>query len=283
MFPDTQQEVLRSSDGRFVNRTQWLVANRAKLDLRFVTHTGDVVNWDTPDHSQYAVARNAFNVLNSAGIPYSLSIGNHDSQATGVGGAARDASRSHALQRDTSVFNAYLNRQATDLAGAYQAGKVDNTFHIFSAGGKGWLVLNLELWPRPAVVAWAEQVVKTHPKLNVIVVTHSYLSATGSVVNDNGGYGDTSPQYLYTHLVGKYANVKMVFSGHTGQAGHWAARGAHGNRIDYFLTTIHSTTTNPIRLVKINTKTGTVTSRVYSPWTKATSYRASMKHRHWVG
>lgn len=283
VLPDTQQEVLRSSDGRFINRTRWLVAKRKSLDLRYVTHTGDVVNWDTPNHSQYSVARNAFNVLNTAGIPYSLSIGNHDTQATGVGGAARDASRSHALQRDTHVFNSYLNRQTKNLAGAYQAGRVDNTFHTFSAGGKGWLVLNLELWPRRDVVAWAERVVKSHPKHNVIIVTHAYLSSKGGVGNSNGGYGDTSPQYLRKHLVGKYKNVRMVFSGHTGRAGHWSARGTHGNRIDYFLTTLHSTTTNPVRLVKINTKTGTVTSKVYAPWTKATSYKVSLKHRHWVG
>ena len=50
-MPDTQQEVLRSSDTRFINRTKWLVNQKAALDLRFVTHSGDVVNWDTPSTS----------------------------------------------------------------------------------------------------------------------------------------------------------------------------------------------------------------------------------------
>lgn len=283
VFPDTQQEVLRAGDGRFLDRTQWLVAHRDSLDLRFVTHVGDVVNWDTPDHSQYVVARNAFDVLNTAGVPYSLSIGNHDTQATGVGGSARDPSRTHALQRDTSVFNTYLGRQDIDLEGAYEPGKVDNTFHVFTAGGKGWLVLNLELWPRPGVVAWAEKVVQTHPRHNVIVVTHAYLTAGAGIGQDNGGYGDTSPQYLYDHLIGKYANVTMVLSGHTGEAAHRVDRGVHGNRIDSFLTTIHSNSTNPIRLLQFNTRTGTLSTRVYAPWTDETAYVLSLDHRHWDG
>ncbi|MEK8104711.1 carbohydrate-binding domain-containing protein [Micromonospora sp. M12] len=47
VLPDTQQEVLNSSDSRFLNRTNWLAQNRSALDLRFVTSSGDVVNWDT--------------------------------------------------------------------------------------------------------------------------------------------------------------------------------------------------------------------------------------------
>jgi hypothetical protein len=57
VYPDTQQEVLRKSDRRFISRSQWLVKQRKAQDLRFVTHTGDVVNWDTADHAQYAMAR----------------------------------------------------------------------------------------------------------------------------------------------------------------------------------------------------------------------------------
>jgi hypothetical protein len=109
VMPDTQQEVLKPGDPRFLDRTQWLADHEASLDLRFATHTGDVVNWDTADHAQYKVASAAMKPLESAGIPYSLAIGNHDTQATGVGGSARDPARTYTLQRDTSTFNAYFN------------------------------------------------------------------------------------------------------------------------------------------------------------------------------
>lgn len=283
VMPDTQQEVLRNRDGRFLERSKWLVTNKSKLDLRFVTHTGDVVNWDTPDHSQYARARAALAPLKAAGIPYSLSVGNHDTAAVCVGGSACNVHRTTRLMRDTSTFNRYLNDQAADLGGAYEPGRVDNTYHLFTAGGRNWLVLNLELWPRAGVVAWAQHVVASHPHHNVIVVTHSYLTSHAHVYG-HSDYGTTSPKVLQAKLIKKYANIRLVFSGHVGKAGHRKDKGVHGNRIDEFLLTMHSTTTNPVRLVTINTKSGTLRTWVYAPWTKHTysKYTVKLKKLHWV-
>ena len=78
-----------------------------------------------------------------------------------------------------------------------------------------WLVLDLELWARPPVITWAKNVVATHPKHNVIVLTHAFLEADGSVSNSNGGYGATAPSTLWAAL-DDYPNVVMTFSGHVG-------------------------------------------------------------------
>ena len=265
VYSDTQQEVFGGT--RFRNRADYLVANRRSLDLRYVTHVGDVVNWDTSDHAQYAVARDAMRPLEDAGIPYSLSIGNHDSLATGPGGSARDPKNTHSLARDTRTFNRYLNRQGLDQEGAFEPGKVDNTYHVFTAGGAGWLVLNLELWPRAAAVSWAEQVVASHPKHNVIVVTHSYLTASGAIYG-RSDYGDTAPDVLAKRLVKKYPNVRLVFSGHVGKLAHRVDKGVQGNRIDSFLLNWTSNTTNRTRLVTIDTKKGTLRTWVYAPYTR---------------
>lgn len=80
-----------------------------------------------------------------------------------------------------------------------------------------WLVLTLELWPRVEAVQWARGVVAAHPRHNVIINTHAYLTADGSIAQ-NSDYGVSSPQYLYDNLVKVYPNIKMVFSGHVGQA-----------------------------------------------------------------
>lgn len=281
VYSDTQQEV--GTDKRFRNRAEYLVKNRKALDLRYVTHVGDVVNWDTPDHRQYAVARDALRPLEDAGIPYSLCIGNHDSMATGVGGSARDPKQTRKLARETTTFNAYLNRQSLNLEGAYERGRVDNTYHVFTAGGAGWLVLNLELWPRPGAVAWAQKVVASHPKHNVIIVTHSYLTAGGGIYT-NRGYGDTAPSTLATQLVKKYPNVRMVFSGHTGTTAHRVDKGVHGNRIDSFLLNWTSNTTNRTRLVTIDTKAGTLKTWVYAPYTGESypSRTVNLKKLSWV-
>ena len=56
----------------------------------------------------------------------------------------------------------------------------------------------------------------------------------------------------------------MVLSGHVGQAAVRTDTGVNGNKVLSFLQAFHSTT-NPVRLVEINTGTGTVTSKVYAP------------------
>ncbi|WP_155373857.1 carbohydrate-binding domain-containing protein [Catellatospora vulcania] len=270
VLPDTQQEVLNASDTRFRNRTNWLVNNRAALDLRFVSHSGDVVNWDTPDHSQYVIARDAMRPLETAGIPYNLAIGNHDTQATGVGGSARDPARTRELVRDTTVFNQYFTAgQYGAVRGQYEAGKVDNSYNTYQAGGVQWLVMVLELWPRTGVVNWAKSVVAANPRHNVVIVTHDYIDGNGNI-EQSAGYGETSPQYLYDNLVKQYANVKFVFSGHTGVAGNRVDTGVNGNKIYTFLQTFHSNTTNPVRLIEIDTAANSLHTWIYGPYNNQT-------------
>ncbi|MEU8153277.1 carbohydrate-binding domain-containing protein [Micromonospora sp. NPDC048986] len=267
VLPDTQQEVLNSSDTRFLNRTNWLVQNRSALDLRFVTSSGDVVNWDTPDHAQYVIARNAMRPIENAAIPYALALGNHDTQATGVGGSARDPARTRELIRDTSVFNQYFTvSQYRAVRGQFEAGKVDNSYSTFTAGGVQWMVLTLELWPRVAALNWARSVVAANPRHNVIVVTHDYIDGNGAI-EQSAGYGATSPQYLFDNLVKRYANIRFVFSGHTGIAANRVDTGVNGNKIYSFLQTFHSNSTNPVRLVEVDTAANSLRTWIYAPYT----------------
>jgi hypothetical protein len=266
VYPDTQKEVLSSTDTRYSERAQYLVSHRSELDLRFIASTGDNANWDTPNHDQYRVLDAGIKPLEAAGIPYSLAIGNHDSNATGVGGSARPGLDIHAEQRRTTTFNAFFNAgRFGAVKGAFEAGKVDNVWSAFEANGKKWMVLSLELWPRTSAVAWARQVVATHPDYNVIIATHAYLSADGGISNSNGGYGDTPPTYLWDQVVKQYPNVKIVLSGHTGQARTRTDTGVNGNKIVTYLTAIHSDTTNPIRMLEIDTANGSIQTWVFGP------------------
>ena len=106
------------------------------MDLKFVTHTGDVVNWDTDNHSQYVEAAKALAPLTAAHIPWSLSNGNHDNEATGPGGSARDPKNTRTLFRDTTTFNSYFTAAKYGaVAGAFEANKVDNIYSEFTGGG----------------------------------------------------------------------------------------------------------------------------------------------------
>lgn len=305
VFPDTQEEVeaLVPDDPRFRDRTEWLAHNRGRLNLQFAVHTGDIVNWGWVDPHQYDVADDAMSVLDDARIPYVVSAGNHDTRAVGwneerqgYGGGAymnnpeclirfsEEECDTRLLVRHTEEFNAVFGPDRfAGLEGVFEEGQSENSYSIFSAGRTEWLVLSLELWPRQEAIDWAKAVVEAHPGHNVIVSTHSYLDGDGDLVQNNGGYGATSGQHLFDDLISQYANIKLVFSGHTGRAQHRVDTGVHGNTIHSFLTAFHSRETNPVRLVEINTKRDTLETWIEAPFTDEvlSEYTVSLSDLAW--
>ena len=289
VVPDTQQEVLNVEDTRFLNRMQWLADHRARFDLRFVLHIGDLTNWGWLVPSQYEIASDAMRPLEQAGIPYTIAIGNHDTRAVGWNGVDGYGGSAYAqnpeckirfspeecdtrkLVMHTEEFNAvFPPERFAQVGGTFEPGKSDNLYTTYRAGGRDWLVLVLELWPRAEAVEWAKEVVAAHPDHNVIVNTHSYLTGDTSINQTNGGYGHTSGQYLFDELISQYDNIKLVFSGHTGIAGHRTDVGAHGNVVHSFLQTFHSNTTNPVRLVTVDTRKGSLETSIHGPYTGET-------------
>ena len=284
VIPDTQNEVVSSST-LIDHRMQWLVDNRASLDLRFVMQTGDLMNWDTPDHIQYERASNALRKLDTARIPYALAIGNHDTAATCPGGSACPGNVNANL-RNTTTFNTYFPvSRFQNLRGVYETGKCDNAYHTFTAGGLNWLVINVELWARTGAVDWVRNVLSQHPRHNAIIITHSHQNSSGGIEQSNGGYGNNSPQYVFDNALKLYPNVRFIFSGHVGSHGYSTVTGSQGNRIYQILTTYHDASTNPTRLIEIDTAANTFSTRVYSPYTnaeKADGSKFSVSNVSWV-
>lgn len=232
---DTQSEVF-PGHSTFAARMAWLVAHRAPLDLAFVAQTGDLVNWGWLAPSQYDIAMAAMSRLTAAGIPWQAAVGNHDTEAVGWDGIAGSRGyggsayaynpecpqrlgaakcKTKLLLRNTDAFGARVTSSAEQaVAGTFQ-GKVDNSYSRFTAAGRSWLVLSLELWPRQAALSWAAHVLASHPHDNVVILTHSYLLPDGSIGRD-GEYGSLPATEIYRQLVVPFRNVKLVFSGHAG-------------------------------------------------------------------
>jgi hypothetical protein len=287
VFPDTQAETTVKANTPFLNRVNWVAANKTSLDLRYVLHTGDMTNWGWLDAAQFTRAKAAMDVIRNAGIPYSLAVGNHDTRAvgwngkagsTGYGGSAyasnpecrprlgAAACKSSLLIRNSDSFNAtFPVSSLSNVGGVFEAGRIDNNWTTFTANNTRWLVLTIEFDPRAAAVEWARKVVASHPTYNVIIQTHHYLDSSGAISTSNNGYGSKSPAYLYDKIVSKYANVKLVFSGHVGR---FASRSdtINGNTVVSFLgNDLGGPSYNPVRIVRINAVTGAVTSTVHDP------------------
>jgi hypothetical protein len=285
VYPDTQTEVVRYGDTRLRDRTNWLVDRRDQLDLRFVTHVGDLTNWGWLVSSQLNVASQGMKPLEDAGIPYSISVGNHDTRAHGWDGRggyggglfvdnpeclqrfADSECRTPVLLRRTQEINGVFNASRFGaVKGAYEPGKIDNIYSTFSADGLRWMVLNLEHYPRTSVIEWANRVVRDHPTHNVLISTHMYLSGKNTLLHSPKN-GETSPRAMWQDLVSRHRNIKIVVSGHVGQAGALVDRGRAGNKVVALRGCFHSGGTNPVRLLRINADANVLRTRVVAPAT----------------
>lgn len=277
VIPDTQNETY-SGEVRMQQRVEWLLANRDRLDLRWALHSGDVHNWPTPpENGQFSAMSEWLRPLDAAGLPYVLSVGNHDTAAVCPGGSACPGQDASVGLRNTSVWNSYYSPARFGLGGVYEGGKSDNGWRTFAAGGKDWLVLTLELWPRTSVIGWAKQVVASHPRHNVIVITHAFLGSDGRVSTSNGGYGSNSPATLWNAL-DDYPNVVMTFSGHVGAAANTSLTAPDGHRVATYLQTFHDQSLNPTRIVTIDPDAGIIYTSIIANYNRSTGQNVNYEY-----
>ena len=164
VLPDTQHYA-RDYPGIFTAQTAWIADNVDTLNIRYVFHLGDIVNDATV--GEWQRARDAMANLDGR-VPYALVPGNHDYQHWG-----RTMNRVTALN---SWFEWDELRARPGFGGAYQTGRLENTYHLFSAGGHEWIAMALEWGPRDEVVAWADQIMHEHDDRLGILITHAYLN-----------------------------------------------------------------------------------------------------------
>lgn len=252
----------------FTSQVNWIAANKTTLNIPMVLHVGDIIDWDTDDHAMWKVASDGFRVLDEADVPYALAVGNHDTAAVTIGGSAAPGNV-RANLRITTQFNTFFpTGRFTAQQGRYEPDKSDNAWYTFEAGGLQWLVLTLELWSRQEPLDWAKSVAADHPHHNIILLTHAYLTANGQIQQNNGGYGDLSPQTIHDQFVRQYPNILMVLSGHVGTSAWRQDEGVHGNRIYQILQDYQDQDNGGgyIRLLEIDPDAGTITAKMYSPF-----------------
>ena len=164
VLPDTQVYALRYP-GLFQSQTAWIASRASDLNIRYAIHLGDITNNNT--RQEWQRAQSAMALLDGH-VPYALVPGNHDYGPSG------DAS-----SRDT-YLNEFFSYDAAaavpSFGGGYREGELDNTYHLFSAGGQDYILVALEWGPRDDVIAWANAVMTRHPDRLGIFVTHAYLN-----------------------------------------------------------------------------------------------------------
>ena len=198
----------------FKTQTNYLAQNISALKLRFVTHVGDVIEHGDcssinypgktpplPQTIEWTNATQALDILHAAGIPFGLSIGNHDYD--NMYASSQDVVYPPLVSTPNWWANYFGSGSKYFKGKSWYVGASDNVGYIstgnksapgqyppagtrcnyglssaqvFSAGGKMFLHLSLELEPGDAAIVWAQNVIDSYPNYATIVTTHSYMS-----------------------------------------------------------------------------------------------------------
>ncbi|YCM42498.1 metallophosphoesterase [Verrucomicrobiaceae bacterium 227] len=164
VLPDTQI-YSQNRPGVFSAQTAWLRDNAARYNIRFALHLGDIVNVNSVP--EWKAARESMALIDDS-IPYAFVPGNHDYGPSG------NASSRQTFMNDYFLFEDYSNRP--NFGGAMIEGEMDNSYHLFQAGGYEWIVICLEWGPRDNTIAWADSILDQHPGKKAILVTHAYMN-----------------------------------------------------------------------------------------------------------
>jgi hypothetical protein len=266
-LPDTQNEA-QFFPGVLASQTEWIADHRDDLNIQMVLGEGDIVNdFSSPAQQQNADA--AFRVLDRAGVPYMLAIGNHDyDHAQPKNG------------RPVTGFNRFFgpSRYAgrAYYRGNFPSGSNENFFGVVNIGGKDFLFLILEFMPRHESVEWAESVLEANPDKQVIVVTHSYMFVDNTRVDscdtDDMPAGNSTGDDLWQQLR-KFPNVIMVLSGHltNGQAAHRSDIGDNGNLVNEIFANYQTFPNGGdgwLRIITFHPAKNSISVQTYSPFLK---------------
>lgn len=278
LMPDTQSYV--ASFPEILNaQTQWIVKNRE--NIAFVLQQGDMT--DNNSEFQWEVAAKAYSVMDGK-VPYTFVPGNHD---TGTNGSAD--------VRNTDLFNRYFPyskySKFASFGGAFETGKMDNTWHTFTAGGYNWLIISLEFGARDTVLNWAANVIEKHPDHKVILNMHAYLYSDNTRMSPDRNHKWLPQHYglgkvaekgavnngeqIWDKLVRKYPNIMFVFSGHVLNegTGRLVSEGKHGNKVYQMLANYQGGVEGSenggngfLRVITIDPANSEISVKTYSPY-----------------
>jgi 3',5'-cyclic AMP phosphodiesterase CpdA len=223
VLPDTQHYSEKFPE-TYMAQTQWIAENAKARNIAWVLHLGDITNRSSVQEWKNASA--AMKVLDDAKIPYALCPGNHDYSD---GGTCKD--RKTLL---SDYFPASRFQGVPTFGGTYdkEPGRMENSYHLMSAGGRDFLVIALEFGPRADVLRWANEIAGKYPKREAILITHVYIYyddtrydwkklgakqtwnphtyAMAKATNDDVSDGEE----LWDKLVSKHENFILTLNGH---------------------------------------------------------------------
>ncbi len=257
VIPDTQRLAANNSTA-YNALTQWIVDNKDTEDIRMVMHVGDLVNLGSSD-AQWNVAQTAMNQLHAGDVPFLMAAGNHDFDDDAKGGT---------YQRAVTKWDARFPNSDWTSYDWYVSGynsQTQNQAATLTILGIKYLFLTIEIFPRAAVITWANTQITNENPDKIIVITHMMVDQNGNHEPDVVAGSDVPSTYsicdyrtdadcksgeeLYADFISQHDNIILVVNGHdleNGQSEGVAARTdtVNGNVINQHLANYQNISTN---------------------------------------
>jgi F5/8 type C domain/Concanavalin A-like lectin/glucanases superfamily/Calcineurin-like phosphoesterase len=232
-------------------------------NIVFMAHLGDLT--EDADASSFQEVGKTFSLLDSHGVAYSVLAGNHD--------VSGDDSRGSTPYLQTMGPQRFKN--SPTFAGSDPSGY--NTAHIFQAADREWLLLAMDWRTSDQGFAWANQFIKDHPALPVILTTHEivgplygdnvYPYQSGDPENNAGfsAYG----QQVWNTLINDNDQVFLTLNGHYWPPGRITQQNAAGNDVHLHITNYQNRYFGGaamLRLYHFDLARNTIDVETVAPW-----------------
>jgi hypothetical protein len=263
VMPDTQYlfDADRIHPAPLAASLRYLLDNGRAQNIVFLAHLGDLTENGQPGEMDRI--SEVWDTLDRHGVAYSVVAGNHD-----VGGGTND-------QRGTTPYLAHFGPKRFAHVPGFGGATTDgyNTYHVFQAGGRQWLLLALDWRPSSGGIAWARDVIARHPKTPVILTTHELVYA------DSGdGHAQLSDfgQGLWDGLIKDEDQIFLTLNGHFWPPGRTTLQNKAGNDVHLHITNYQNRYYGGaamIRLYHVDLARDTIDVETISPWILGQSER----------
>ena len=192
---DTQYYV-EEWQNHFLNINNWIVNNAEERKIKYVIHTGDIVD-DVDMTYEWENADEAMGILDKAGMSYGVLGGNHDVAA----GLA-----------DYENYYKYFGENRFKSQNTYGESYKNNKGHydLISEGGQDFIIVYMSWNIYQEEIDWMNQVLQQYSDRKAILCFHTYTN----VKQSSGTYLDYYGQLVQKNVVAKNPNVFAVLNGH---------------------------------------------------------------------
>ncbi|WP_066304384.1 lamin tail domain-containing protein [Bacillus sp. FJAT-29814] len=176
----------------FERQTSWIAENKDRLKIKYVFHTGDLVD-EADKEYQWVNADQYMRILDDNQIPYGVLAGNHD------------------VDHKTSDYTQYYKWFGEDRfkGKSYYGESYKNNrghYDLISTNGNDFIMVYMGWGVQDEDLQWVNDVLQQYPNRKAILNFHEYLLVSGN----RSPIGDQ----IYQKVVLPNQNVLAVLSGH---------------------------------------------------------------------